>query len=85
MMDTYRQTRDRTKPRAALLAEQLIEIYSTPTPKGWHKPKSKGTSFYWSLEVSIVMVGVQYLYSRLDYESWSNKTEQNLENKVKIS
>jgi hypothetical protein len=29
-----------------LLAEELIEIYSTPTPKGWHKPKSKGTSFY---------------------------------------
>ena len=22
---------------AALLAEELIEIYSTPTPKGWHE------------------------------------------------
>ena len=24
---------------AALLAEELIEIYSTPTPKGWTEPK----------------------------------------------
>ena len=24
---------------AALLAEELIEIYSTPTPKGWPEPK----------------------------------------------
>ena len=23
----------------ALLAEKLTEIYSTPTPKGWPKPK----------------------------------------------
>ena len=24
---------------AALLAEELAEIYSTPTPKGWPEPK----------------------------------------------
>ena len=24
---------------AALLAEELIEIYSTPTPEGWPKPR----------------------------------------------
>ena len=24
---------------AALAAEELIEIYSTPTPKGWPEPK----------------------------------------------
>ena len=24
---------------AAILAEELTEIYSTPTPKGWPKPK----------------------------------------------
>ena len=24
---------------AALLAEELAEIYSTPTPKGWHRAK----------------------------------------------
>ena len=28
---------DRTD--AALLAEELAEIYSTPTPKGWPEPK----------------------------------------------
>ena len=24
---------------AALLAEELVEIFSTPTPKGWPEPK----------------------------------------------
>ena len=24
---------------AVLLAEELVEIYSTPTPKGWPEPK----------------------------------------------
>ena len=24
---------------AAILAEELVEIYSTPTPKGWLEPK----------------------------------------------
>ena len=28
---------DRTD--AALLVEELTEIYSTPTPKGWHRAK----------------------------------------------
>ena len=27
------------RTNAALLAEELAEIYSTPTPKGWPKPK----------------------------------------------
>ena len=26
---------------AALLIEELAEIYSTPTPKGWHEAKKK--------------------------------------------
>ena len=26
---------------AALLAEELAEIYSTPTPNGWPEPKKK--------------------------------------------
>ena len=30
---------DRTD--AALLTEELAEIYSTPTPKGWHGAKKK--------------------------------------------
>ena len=28
-----------TQIDAAVLAEELIEIYSTPTPKGWPEPK----------------------------------------------
>ena len=31
---------------AALLAEELTEIYSTPTPKGWPEPK-KVNNLYW--------------------------------------
>ena len=31
---------------AALLVEELIEIYSTPTPKGWRKAK-KGNCIGW--------------------------------------
>ena len=26
---------------AALLVEELVEIYSTPTPKGWRKAEKK--------------------------------------------
>ena len=26
---------------AALLIEELVEIYSTPTPKGWHGAKKR--------------------------------------------
>jgi hypothetical protein len=29
----------------ALLAEELTEIYSTPTPMGWRKLKSKAIGF----------------------------------------
>ena len=28
-----------SRTNAALLAEELTEIYSTPTPKGWPEPK----------------------------------------------
>ena len=31
---------------AALLAEELVEIYSTPTPKRWPEPK-KVSNLYW--------------------------------------
>ena len=35
---THRQARGRSVD-AALLVEELIEIYSNPTPKGWHEAK----------------------------------------------
>ena len=42
--DGYSQTNQRSDlTDAALLDEELTEIYSTSTPKEWRKPKSKGT------------------------------------------
>ena len=63
---------------AALLAKELVEIYSTSTPREWRKPKGKGTSFLLITEMSVTIAEVQYLYPRLDYESWSNKTSYKL-------
>ena len=37
--DTYRQAVEVDRIDAAVLAEKLTEIYSTPTPKGWPEPK----------------------------------------------
>ena len=36
---TYRQAVEVDQIDAAVLIEELTEIYSTPTPKGWPKPK----------------------------------------------
>ena len=47
---------------AALLAEELAEIYSTPTPKGWPEPK-KVNDLYWIDCCSLTIAGVRYLYS----------------------
>ena len=42
--DGYSQTNRRSDlTDETLLIEELIEIYSAPTPKGWREPKSKGT------------------------------------------
>ena len=46
---------------AAVLAEELAKIYSTPTPKGWSEPK-KVIDLYlidWS---PLTIAGVWYLY-----------------------
>jgi hypothetical protein len=51
------------------LPKELVEIYSTPTPKGWRKPKSKGTYLVDQSEMSITIAEIQYLYPRRDYES----------------
>ena len=77
--DGYSQTSQRSGHlMQPCLPKELVEIYSTPTPKGWRKPKSKGTCLVDRWEMSITIAGVQYLYSRLDYEFWSNKTNYNL-------
>ena len=41
----------------AILAEELTEIYSTPTPKGWPEPK-KVNDLYIRLIVSLTIAGL---------------------------
>ena len=41
---THRQAGGRSID-AALLVEDVIEIYSTPTPKGWREAKKVNTNF----------------------------------------
>ena len=68
---------------AALLAEELIEVYSTPTPKGWPEPKKgKLCLIDWMF---FTIVGVQYLYLEPKYESYSCTTHYNLWYKIKDS
>ena len=65
---------------AALLVEEIAEIYSTPTPKGWHDAKKELVLIDW---MSLTIDGVQYLYQELKHESYSNTTHYNLWNKRK--
>ena len=46
---------------AAVLAKELTEIYSTPTPKGWPEPK-KVIDLYLIDWLSLTIAGVWYLY-----------------------
>ena len=69
---------------AAQLAEELTEIYSTPTLKGWSEPK-KVSNLYWIDCVSFTIIGVQYLYSEPTYESYLNTTHHNFWPKRKHS
>ena len=69
---------------AALLTEELAEIYSTPTPKGWLEPK-KISNLYLIDYVSFTIARVQYLYLGLKHESYSSMTYYNLWYKGKHS
>ena len=62
---------------AAVLAEELVEIYSTPTPKRWPEPK-KVSNLYLIDCVSFTIVGVQYLYPEPTHESYLSTTHYNL-------
>ena len=69
---------------AALLTEELTEIYSTPTPKGW--PELKKVSNLYLIDcVSFTIAGVQYLYPEPKHESYSSTTHYNLWYKRKHS
>ena len=62
---------------AAILAEELAEIYSTPTPKGWPKPK-KVIDLYLIDWLSLTIARVWYLYPEPKNESYSSTTQYNL-------
>ena len=61
----------------ALLAEELTEIYSTPTPKGWSEPK-KVSNLCMIDCVFFTIAGVRYLYLEPKHKSYSRTTHYNL-------
>ena len=61
---------------AALLAEELTEIYSTPTPKGWPEPKNI-SNLYLIDWVSFTIAGVWYLYPKPTHDSCLSTTHHN--------
>ena len=69
---------------AALLVEELTGIYSTPTPKGWHRAK-KESNLYWLIGCPFYNGRVQYLYPEPKHESYSCMTHYNLWYKIKHS
>ena len=68
---------------AAILAEELAEIYSTPTPKGWPEPK-KVIDLYLIDWFPLTIAGVWYLYPKPKHESYSSTICYNLWHKMKI-
>ena len=68
---------------AALLAEELTDIYSTPTPKGWLEPKK--SNLYLIDCVSFTIARVQYLYPEPKHKSYSSTTHYNFWHIIKHS
>ena len=64
-----------------LLVEELIEIYSTPTPKGWREVGKVIVLI--DCVISFTITGAQYLYPEPKHESYSNTTHYNSWNKKK--
>ena len=67
---------------AAPLIEELAEIYTTPTPKGWREAE-KVIGIDW-LDI-FYNSRAQYLYLEPKHESYSNMTHYDLWNKRKHS
>jgi hypothetical protein len=78
---THKQVGGRSV-NAALFVEELIEIYSIPTPKGWREAKKVIVLIDCFFST---IAGVQYLYSEPKHESYSNTTHYNSWNKRKHS
>ena len=69
---------------AAVLTEELAEIYSTPTPKGWLEPK-KVINLYLIDCYFFTIAGVWYLYPEHKHESYSSTAHYNLRHRRKYS
>ena len=69
---------------AALLAEELADIYFTTTPKGWPEPK-KVSNLYLIDCVFFTTVGVQYLYPKPTHKSYLSTTHHNFGLRKNIS
>ena len=67
---------------AAILAKELIEIYSIPTPKGW--PELKKVSNLYLIDCIFTIARVRYLYPEPKNESYSSTTRYNLLYEEKI-
>ena len=61
---------------AAVLAEELAEIYSTPTPKGWLEQK-KVNNLYLIDCVSLTIARLRYLYPGPAHDSYLSTTHHN--------
>ena len=61
---------------AAVLAEELSKIYSTPTPKGWTEPK-KVIDLYLIDWLIFTIAGVWYLHPESKNEPYSSTTQYN--------
>ena len=73
----YRQAVEVNQIDATVLAKELIEIYCTPTPKGWPELK-KVSNLYWIDCLFFTIAGVWYLYPEPKNESYSSMTWYNL-------
>ena len=73
---TYKQAVEVDWIDAAILPKELIEIYSTPTPKRWSKLK-KVIDFVFDWLMLFTIAGVWYLYPEPKNEPYSNSTQYN--------
>ena len=74
---TYRQAVEVDRIDAAVLAEELVEIYSTPTTKDWLEPK-KVIDFVFDWLFFFTIAGAWYLYPESKHEPYSSMTQYNL-------
>ena len=63
---------------AAILAKELAEIYSTPTPKGWPEPKKVIDLYLIDWLFFFTIAGVWYLYPESNNEPYLSTTQYNL-------